>query len=196
MKMKSKRITTVQKKTKNLSPKKLNKTFLKGKTDSNDIIQVILRDHKPLKQLIKILKDSEIDFLEKKSSFEEFAPLLLSHAEPEQESLYDHMKDEDELRAEGFEGETEHAIASRLIEEISQTSEEDDWTAKAKVLAEVVGHHIDEEENDVFKDVQKEFSPEERISIGEEYIRLRDDYRMQNAIPVAQTKKASEARVH
>ncbi len=193
MKMKTKMKQKTEAKSKS---KKIGKSLSKGKSESNDIIQVILQDHKPLKQLIKILKDSEVEFLEKKPAFEEFAPLLLSHAEPEQESLYVHMKEEDELRAEGFEGDTEHAIASRLIEEINQSSEEDEWMAKVKVLAELVEHHIKEEENDMFKDVRKELSAEERIAIGEEYIRLRDDYRMQNATPVAQTKKSTEARVH
>ena len=195
-KLKTKQKSEAKRHDKNAISKKSKNSFSTGKSDSSDIIQVILKDHKPLKQLIKILKDAEVEFLEKKPAFEEFAPLLLSHAEPEQESLYVHMKDDDELRAFGFEGETEHDIASGLIDDINQTSEEYEWMAKVKVLAELVEQHIKEEENDIFEDVRKELSIDERISIGEEYIRLRDDYRMQNATPVAQTKKTTEARVH
>ena len=169
-----------------------------GKIASNDIIQIILADHKPLKQLIKTLKDDESEFSEKKPVFQEFAPLLLSHAEPEEQSLYTHMKEEEkkELRAEGFEGQTEHAIAAQLIDDINQTSDEDEWMAKVKVLAEMVEHHIEEEEEEMFPDLKKELDSEERIAIGEEYIRLRDEYRMENAITVTPSKRSTEARVH
>lgn len=172
------------------------KSKAKQKTSGNDIIQIILQDHKPLKQLIKTLKDDEAEFSEKKPVFQEFAPLLLSHAEPEEQSLYKHMKEEEELRAEGFEGQTEHAIAAQLIDDINQTSDEDEWMAKVKVLAEMVEHHIEEEEEEMFPDLKKELDSEERIAIGEEYIRLRDDYRMENAITVTPSKKSTEARVH
>lgn len=172
------------------------KKSMKSKSVQNDILEIIKQDHKPLKALLNILKDSETEFTDKKPAFEEFAPLLLSHAEPEQESLYAHMKDEDELRTESFEGETEHAIASQLIEEINQTSEEDEWMAKVKVLAEMVEHHILEEEQELFKDIKKELDSETRIALGKEYIRLRDDYRIQNSIPVAQKKRETEVRVH
>ncbi len=167
-----------------------------GKKVPNDIIQIILQDHKPLKELIETLKDDETEFAEKKPVFEEFAPLLLSHAEPEEQSLYKHMKEEVELRAEGFEGQTEHAIASQLIEDINQTSDEDEWMAKVKVLAEMVGHHIEEEEETMFPDLKKELGSDERIAIGEEYMRLRDDYRMENAITVTSATKTTESRVH
>lgn len=166
------------------------------KSASSDIIQLILQDHKPLKELIEILKDDETEFSEKKPVFEEFAPLLLSHAEPEEQSLYTHMKEEEELRAEGFEGQTEHALASQLIEDINQTSDEDEWMAKVKVLAEMVEHHIEEEEEEMFPDIKKQLDSEARIAIGEEYMRLRDDYRMENAITVTPSKKSTDARVH
>ena len=186
-------------KTKNKLKKKISAKATQKpsvKMASHDIIQIILQDHKPLKQLIKTLKDDEAEFSEKKPVFQEFAPLLLSHAEPEEQSLYMHMKEEEELRAEGFEGQTEHAIASQLIEDINQTSDEDEWMAKVKVLAEMVEHHIEEEEEQMFPDLKKQLDSEERIAIGEEYMRLRDDYRMENAIAVTPTKKSTEARVH
>ncbi len=196
MKSKSKKTAAPTKKNSPGKSKSAKKANGKSKMSSNDIIQIILQDHKPLKELIETLKDSEVEFAEKKPAFEEFAPLLLSHAEPEQESLYLHMKDEEELRAESFEGDTEHALASQLIEEINQTSDEDEWMAKVKVLAEMVKRHIEEEEKEMFPNIRKEIDAEKRIAIGEEYIRLRDEYRLENSIPVAQNKKSTEQHVH
>ncbi len=146
----------------------------KKEASPNDVVELILRDHKPLKKLIKILKNAEGTFAKKRPAFAEFAELLMAHAKPEEQSLYVHMKEGTELRSEGFEGDTEHAIADQLVEEIKElTNDRDEWMAKVKVLAELVEHHIEEEEEDMLPDVRKEFGAEERAQIGKEYLRLR-----------------------
>lgn len=141
-----------------------------------DIVDLILKDHTPLKKFIQVLKDKDISIAKKKTNYEQFAPELLQHADPEEKSLYARMKEEKkDLRTEGFEGETEHAIASRLIDEINLTKDPDQWMARVKVLAELVEHHIEEEESDVLKDVKKQFDSETRSEIGESYLRLRKE---------------------
>lgn len=147
---------------------------------SGDITSLILRDHEPLKKLILILKDSELDISKKHPAYREFKNTLTAHAKAEEESLYIHMKEEDEgkeLRVEGYEGDTEHAIADDLINEIDEVTDNDDkWMAKVKVLAELVDHHIKEEEKEFFKKIRKEFGAEERIKIGKEYSRLLNQF--------------------
>ena len=163
-----------KKKTKSIKKSKSKKSTA---SSGGDIIQLILKDHMPIKKLIEVLKNPEVKRSEKKVAFEKFVPTLLTHAKSEEESLYVHMKEESkELRAEGFEGNTEHAIAEQLIEEIKQSHDEDEWMAKVKVLGELVEHHIEEEEDERFKEVRKEFELEKRVEIGEEYLRLRAQY--------------------
>ena len=135
------------------SRKKMTK---KSGKNSGDVIQLILKDHLPLKKLIAVLKDADAKKSEKKPAFEKFAPTLLAHSKPEEESLYVHLKEDRVLRAEGFEAGTEHALADQLIEDIKQTHDDDEWMAKVKVLAELVEHHIEEEEGEMFKMVRKE----------------------------------------
>lgn len=155
---------------------KNNKSNSVRRTDS-DIIKLILTDHIPLKKLIKTLIDTDIKFSEKKPSFEKFATQLLAHAKPEAESLYARLKEgKGEMRLEGFEGETEHDIAENLIEEIRQTEDRNEWLAKVKVLGELVRHHIEEEEGEMFKVVKREFDTEDRVDIGEEYLQLKQQF--------------------
>lgn len=146
--------------------------------NQSDIIELILADHKPLKKLLKILKDSDIEKSQKKVAFDEFAPLLLSHAEPEEQSLYAQMKDNDELRSESFEGITEHQLATQMIADAKACDDDDEWMAKVKVLAELVEHHIKEEEEDMLPDVRKQMDIEMRVQIGEQYMQLRQDFEM------------------
>lgn len=148
-----------------------------SKVNESDIISLILADHVPLKKLIKVLKDTEVKMAEKKPSFEKFSSLLLAHAKSEAESLYVHMKQETgDLKTEAFEGETEHNIAESLVEQINQISDKNEWLAKVKVLAELVEHHIEEEEGEMFKTIRKEMDIETRMEIGAEYVQLKADY--------------------
>jgi hemerythrin superfamily protein len=160
-----------------------------------DIIQLILEDHKALKELIEVMKDSEKNFLERSAAFEEFAPLLVTHAKPEEESLYVFMKDDEDLRENGFEGDVEHALADQMIEEIKRTEDDEDlWSARVKVLAEMVEHHIEEEEDEMLPDVKKHSKAEDRARLGEQYLKLRAKYEAMGGSDAPHEKEIAENR--
>lgn len=138
-----------------------------------DIVELILEDHKPLKELIKILKKAHGNAEERFEAFETFAPLLLSHAEAEEMSLYEFMKKNKDEIVEAMEGDTEHALASQLIDEIYATEDENLWSAKVKVLAEMVEHHVKEEEGSMLPDFRKNSTMEARVALGDEYTQLK-----------------------
>ncbi len=165
--------------TKSAAAKKAGKSPAKGSKE-RDIIALILEHHKPLKDLLEKLKSEELEQGEKRRVFQEFAPLLLTHAEPEEKTLYVRMKDNEELRTEGFEGDVEHKLAVQMIDDVVNTEDPDEWMAKVKVLAELVEHHIEEEEGEMFADVKKELSLEERVELGVEYLRLYEQAEMEN----------------
>ncbi len=201
-KMKKMESGKMKKKNKSEKNSKLMNVKVKSKknetSNSEDIIDLILKDHRPIKELIEILKDSKSEFSAKHNTFAEFAPLLLSHAEPEQKSLYSRMKDDEELREEAFEGDVEHNLASQMIEELQLSMEDQDqWMAKVKVLAEVVEHHIEEEESVMLKKVKKEFDAETRTVIGLEYLELREEFDVaQGNMRPEKQKKSTEIRAH
>jgi hemerythrin-like domain-containing protein len=161
-----------QKNAKKSAPAK--KAAPRAKAVKNDIVEIILQDHKPLKRLIKILT-SEKSIADKRRAYEEFAPLLAAHSKPEEQSMYAHMHEKEELNGDAYEGETEHDIAEQLISDIESlaTDEEDEWEAKVKVLGELVEHHIEEEEEEMLPELKKELTDEERSHIGEEFLRLK-----------------------
>ncbi len=202
-KLASKAKPKAQAKSKNSSMKMNGKS---SKSESNkigvhnkpDIIDLILQDHKPIKELIEILKDSNVEFSEKQTTFQEFMPLLKNHAEPEQETLYVRMKDENKLREEAFEGDVEHALATQLMDELALEPEDEDiWMAKVKVLAELVEHHIVEEETEMLKQVKKQMDTETLFVIGQEYLNKRAQYLEDSGKEKPDhSKKTSEIRAH
>ena len=164
--------------------------------NTQDIIDLILDDHKDLKRLIKTLKDSEADLGERYAAFEEFAPLLTIHAKPEEQSLYIEMKKDDELRSEGMEGDVEHALADQLLNEIKNTEDEDLWSAKVKVLAELVEHHIEEEEDTLLPDYKKHSDKAQRIELGEKFLALKETIGMEHPFFSADQLNPQHPSIH
>ncbi len=161
----------------------------------SDIIKLILTDHKPLKELIEVMKDPDKSVLERSAAFEEFAPLLVIHAKPEEESLYHFLKDDDDLSQEGFEGEVEHGLADQMIEEIKRTDKNEDlWSARVKVLAELVEHHLEEEEEELFPEFRKHSDVEERAKLGLRYVQLKSKYEAQGGEDAPHEKDIQEQR--
>ncbi len=145
-------------------------------SQSGDIIDLIIRDHKSLKKLIETLKDGDIDRFEKEEKYEKFVPLLLAHAKAEEKTLYVAMKKLKKLRMEGLEGDTEHRIAEQLVHEINATPDDDQWNAKVKVLAELVEHHIEEEEDEMLKNVEEEMDIATRLSVAKQYTQIKTEF--------------------
>lgn len=142
-------------------------------TTGRDIIQLILEDHKPLKKLIKIMKNTENSFSERRAAFREFAPLLVTHAKPEEQVLYTCMKEDKELREEGFEGDIEHSLAEQMLDEAKTTDDQDLWSARVKILAELVEHHIEEEEKELLPDFKKRSEREDRVQLGQVFLDIK-----------------------
>lgn len=148
-----------------------------------NIITAILRDHKPIKEMIGTLKDPKVNRDSKALLAEEFIYHVMRHAEAEEKTMYVHMKFHDELKVEAFEGDTEHAIAAQLIQEINATADDNEWLAKVKVLAESLEHHIEEEEKDggMLSHVEKmDYSMLD--AMGAEYERIKTEFEALNVV--------------
>ncbi|AZZ36896.1 hypothetical protein CIK05_08865 [Bdellovibrio sp. qaytius] len=166
-----------------------------AQTSKEDIIKLITADHEPLKRLIATLKDLNTPIRTRRRIFEQFAPLLLVHAKSEQESLYTFFKDENkELRFDGIEGEVEHALAEQMIEAVKMSEDAELWSARCKVLAELVEHHIKEEEAHILPDFKKESDVEDRILIGKQYLELKEHYRREENLTIEEEEAIEEER--
>lgn len=142
---------------------------------NENIITIIKEDHKPLKELIAIMKDIDQSPDDRIEAFKNFMPLLITHAKAEEQSLYEFMKTQNELREFAFEGEAEHSVADQLCEEIERTTDNDQILARIKVLAESVEHHIREEENNILPNVEKHLDQNTLLELSEDYTDFQDE---------------------
>ncbi len=164
--------------------------------NKEDIVDLILDDHKPLKKLIKVMKDEDTEIDEKQTAFEEFAPLLIAHAKPEESVLYTFIKKDSDMRLLGLEGEVEHGIADQLVQEIKATRDDEECAARIKVLAELVEHHIKEEEDDLLPDFKKKSNSEDRKSLGSRYAQAKARFKDLDHEGASSERTSDESRAH
>ena len=121
-----------------------------------DILQEIKKEHEEFKDLISQIEDSSGK--KKRSLFEDLYAKLIGHHESEEHVLFKDVKEKSEEEGKDIVREMieEHSLASYQFSLLERTSlENETWDAKFSVLKEVLTHHMDEEEKDLFKQARK-----------------------------------------
>lgn len=147
--------------------------------DNNfNIIDILLIDHAYLKECIAILTNDYANKNEKIFYARTFLDTLKKHSVAEEKTVYESLSEMDELRTLILEGEAEHGMAKfkyeTLIPRLSRMKVLDDVTAaEIKVLAELVEHHIDEEETELFPKMRYNLDQGILNEIGFQFMILR-----------------------
>lgn len=147
-------------------------------------IDMLKRDHEKVRALFAELT-STTNRAEKKRSelLEKIRKELLVHTRIEEEIFYPAFREADgaEHRKLFFEATEEHRAAEKLVlpdlEDTTVTSEE--FPARAKVLKELIEHHVEEEEQEMFPKAQKSMSAEELEELGQRIERRKHELERQ-----------------
>jgi hemerythrin superfamily protein len=107
--------------------------------------------HRKVEALFKKLESGRSD---RQAVLAELANSLAAHMAIEHEFFYPAVKEVDEdLINEAFE---EHSLAEIALERLLATDEEDDaFDARVTALKELIEHHVKEEEEELFPEVEK-----------------------------------------
>ncbi len=148
-----------------------SKKRLNGREDAAeaDILNTLKKEHDAVKELLGKLVKSE-KATERTSLVKQIKAALVPHERAEEKVVYDAiiaLKDKD-AKIDGNEGYFEHKhgdMALKTLEAIKPASSPE-FSAGAKVLKELLEHHIQEEENNVWRDVRKHFDDEMRMDMN------------------------------
>jgi hemerythrin superfamily protein len=123
-----------------------------------EIFEQLKQDHDEAKALLTQICKSE-DGKERGELFSEFRQKLLAHAHAEQRVVYEPLKKQEETKEIALEAIVEHEVAERLVEDLSRNRSKgsEAWLARATVLKEMLEHHIEEEEAEMFEKVRRVF---------------------------------------
>ena len=145
-----------------------------GVYDSVDIRSLLHEDHEKISGLSEEMS-SEESKQKRVRAFDQLKPLLTAHARAEEQAVYVPLVDlrgSPDSRADGNEGFVEHSLVDVLMQRLSKTSlaGSDAWKAHARVLHEMLDHHIKEEERAIFAALGEHFTDEQREAMGADFV--------------------------
>jgi iron-sulfur cluster repair protein YtfE (RIC family) len=118
---------------------------------------LLKKQHREVKALFKKVEKTE-DAGQRRQLLEQIAQDLKMHTRIEEEIFYPAIRDlgtkkAEEMIDEAFE---EHHVVDLVLAELPSVDPEDErFAAKMTVLSELVEHHVEEEEEEMFKLAQK-----------------------------------------
>jgi hemerythrin superfamily protein len=139
-----------------------------------DAITLLKNDHKEVRALLGDLADSTSRALKKRSELVgKIARLLEAHTTIEEEIFYPAFKAAGEKNEDDkmyFDALEEHRAAGDLVlpDLLKTDVGSEQFSGRAKVLKELVEHHADEEEKEMFPRAKKLLSRDELVTLGEQ----------------------------
>jgi hemerythrin-like domain-containing protein len=148
----------------------------------NDILDTLKKEHQEVKDLLSQLENAA-NAATRRSLVKRIKEALVPHTEAEQKVLYKALvglSDDEDAQVDGYEGYVEHKRAADTLKELEAVTEaaSPKHQATAKVLKELVTHHIKEEEANVWSDARKHFSKEERTKMNTRYLAEKERIRV------------------
>lgn len=139
----------------------------RGKSD-NALFELLKQDHEKVKDLFEELEeDGEMEAQE--DLFSQIQEELEMHMEGEEKFFYPALEESGETKEKVLESYEEHHVTKMVLGEFGGMAQDDErWKAKVKVLKELVEHHIEEEEKEIFKMAKKALDKEQIEEIAEQ----------------------------
>lgn len=137
-----------------------------------DAIALLKQDHVLVKELLSSLAETTTRAVKKRGELlQQIAVNLKAHTTIEEEIFYPAFKSagqKDEAKMY-FEALEEHRAAEDLVlpDLLNTDPSTDQFSGRAKVLKELIEHHIEEEESEMFKDAKKLLSKGQLTELGQ-----------------------------
>jgi hemerythrin-like domain-containing protein len=141
-----------------------------------DAMSLLEEDHRKMKKLLSELESTtERGVKTREELFATVKDELTVHETIEEEIFYPALKEHPKTKEIALEAYEEHHVVDMVMAEIEDVPYDDEtWGAKFKVMKENIEHHIEEEENEMFKQARQVFEEDELEALGEQ-MRLRKE---------------------
>ncbi|MFP4471111.1 MAG: hemerythrin domain-containing protein [Bacteroidota bacterium] len=137
------------------------------------IFEALKEDHRKLRSLADSILETEGKSDERKLNFERLVVELKAHAMAEERYFYKPMMRYDNSQEKARHSISEHQEIDELIEKLQETDmSSPSWKSNFEKLHELVNHHLDEEEEEVFQVADKVFTEDEKKDFATEYNKM------------------------
>jgi hemerythrin-like domain-containing protein len=134
-----------------------------------DALKLLKEDHDKVKGMLEKL-DSTTTAAEvtRTNGLVQLKKELTVHETIEEEILYPALKEFAKTKDIALEAYEEHHVMDTIMAELDATPVADEtWAAKLTVMRENLGHHIEEEEGEMFEQARKVMDEDELSELGE-----------------------------
>lgn len=143
-----------------------------------NVIDMLLIDHRFIKECIEVMVQEHADKNHKLALSRGFLDSLQQHSEAEKQVVYIPLEAEEEFHFNILEAQIEHGIVDDKVKWLKPrvaraTVLKDEVEAELKVLAEIVKHHIKEEESELLPKMTADLDEETLKRMGQEYMKVR-----------------------
>ncbi|HET7085361.1 MAG TPA: hemerythrin domain-containing protein [Rhizomicrobium sp.] len=145
---------------------------LKPGEGESDILETLETEHDDVQELLERLVDCG-QSREQKQLVEQIKRALIPHTKAEEKVVYDAVLAlrGKEAKMGGNEGYLEHSLADQTLKKLDKlTANSPEFRAAAKVLKELVDHHVQEEERNIWTQVKENFSDARRREMNREFL--------------------------
>ena len=147
---------------------------------NQDAIALLKEDHKKVKGLLSELEEtSEKGVKKREKLLAQIEKEVKVHTQIEEEIFYPAYREavtKKDDRKLFFEATYEHHVVDLVMPELKRTNpSSEQFGAKAKVLKELIEHHADEEEKEMFPKSRKVLTAEELRELGAEMERRKKE---------------------
>jgi len=134
-------------------------------------IKLLMQDHKKVRQLLTELEGTTTrNARDRQRLVQEISNEVNVHAQIEEEIFYPAFKEAARKTEDTdlfFEAAEEHHVVEMVLPELEASDpSSDEFSAKAKVLKELIEHHADEEEKEMFKRARTLLDEDELEELG------------------------------
>ena len=140
---------------------------------ATDILDTLKKEHDEVKELLANLQNAETSGL-RHGLVRQLTEALVPHSVAEEKVVYEAViaLSDPQSQMDGYEGVLEHRWAAKTLGRLAAIDDatSPEHKATAKVLQELVEHHIKEEEHNIWRDVRKHCSNDERARMNALYL--------------------------
>ncbi len=145
---------------------------------TQDIFTLIKADHREIDKLFKkIDRTSERATKTRTRLFEQLRDKIVEHSHAEEEAVYPLLRKHTKTEDIGYESVEEHSVISHLLDRISVVAvSEKEWTAAVTVLKEMIQHHVEEEQSEMFAKMRRTFSKNVLTAMAQDFLRSKESF--------------------
>ncbi|MDA0221502.1 MAG: hemerythrin domain-containing protein [Proteobacteria bacterium] len=135
------------------------------------IYEVLKKDHDSHREVLKRLDATSGDSPEREELYATMKQEVEAHTAAEEETFYATLMARPEGQEKARHSVSEHKEAVDLLGELDDTAfSSPGWLPRFRKLKEELEHHMDEEENEIFKRARKLIAEPEARELGEAFL--------------------------